>query len=387
MTSTRQKRIACFDVIKTWSIFYVLVIHMAEVMPFFPRTWWSAAFTIFTVSSVPLFLMVNGALLLNRPLDSKKWKHRLISLIVLTFFWKLVGLSFCYFFWDFNDITLTPRIVIEYLFGGDTPYWQLKYLWFLNMYTGLYAFLPLWKHLFDFENGKYLKLGFVITLVCTFGSPTISMLLQPLDTLLGTKGLSTVLAHLSVFVPMSENAVYVVYFFAGGLLYRSFAGADSAPSPTKNRVRELIQGRGSSILLLGAVSYVAIFFLNRYQAVALENHFSVTPNYTNAFTLFLSSALFLFFLSLSYPSKLTAICETVGRRTFGVYILHIYLLFVVQITVGDHSITSIIPNGSHLPPLLAMFYLLAIILLCLFVTTGAVAVIERIPLANRLLPQ
>lgn len=387
MTGTRQKRIASLDVIKTWSIFFVLVIHMTGLMPFFPRTWWSAMFTIFAVSCVPLFLMVNGALLLNRPFDLNKWKHRLLSLIFLNIFWKLVGLSFCHLFWDFDGIILTPRIVIEYVFGGNNPYWQLNYLWFLNMYIGLYAFLPLLKHLFDYENGKYLRVGFIITIICTFGSPTISMLLQPIDTLFGTKGFSTIFAHLSTFVPMNENAVYIVYFLAGGIMYRSFVHAGQSVSSQKSSAGILLQDRERFVQILALISYIIIFLLNRYQAAEFGNFFTVTPNYTNVFTLFLSSGLFLLFLRLNYSRGIAAICEIIGKRTFGIYILHAYMLFVVQITVGDHPVTSVIPNGSHLPPLLAMIYLLAVILLCLAATTAAVAIIERIPLANRLLPK
>ena len=55
MASEHKKRIVCLDVIKTWSMFFVLLIHMVGVMPSFPKAWWAAAFTIFTVSSVPHF--------------------------------------------------------------------------------------------------------------------------------------------------------------------------------------------------------------------------------------------------------------------------------------------------------------------------------------------
>lgn len=395
MASEHKKRIVCLDVIKTWSMFFVLLIHMVGVMPSFPKAWWAAAFTIFTVSSVPLFLMVNGALLLNRPFSFQKWRNRLIALIVLTCIWKLIGLAFCHFFWDFDDVAVTPRIVIEYLFGGDPPYWQLKYLWFMNMYIGLYAFLPLWKHLFDCEDARYLKLGFVITLICTFGSPTFSMALQPLDTILGTGGFSTVLAHLPVFVPMSENAVYVVYFFVGGLLYRSYIHSSSSTIPTKDGMAALLHCNTKTILALGAISYAILLLLNRYQVVYLHpnqaadlgSYFTVTPNYTNAFTLFLSSALYLILLNVKYPRSIAAISETIGKRTFGIYILHIFSLFIVQITVGDHPISPFIPNGSELPPLLAMIFLLGIIAISLAVTTIVVAAIERIPLINRLLPK
>lgn len=376
-----MKRYVSLDATKAWCMFLVLAIHVIGGMPAFPRTWWSSLLTLLTVTSVPLFFMVNGALLLNRPLDMRKWGRRLAALVALTSIWKLILLAFCVLFWDCDPGALTPRAVVEFLLGGPTPFGQLGYHWFLRTYIGVYALLPVVKHLYDGGRSAHLGLLLALLAVFSFGSDTLTMLAQPLDALLGTQGLASALSHLELFGPFNSNAAYLVYFVVGALLFRRLqASGDKAEGgSTRLLVRRAF--------LIGAACYLVLFLVNRYQVRYLGQDFGVAEKYTNLFTLGLSCALFCAFLGARYPRRVAALCTFVGRRTFGIYIIEAVPMRLIDLAVGGASTGSPIPDGSALPPVLAMAYLLAIVALAVLATAGAVAAMERVPLLRRLLPR
>ena len=379
-----MKRVASLDIIKMIAIFLVLVIHTIVIMPYFPRTWWSNLFTLFTVTCVPLFMMVNGALLLNKPFDRSKWAKRTIRLILLTILWKFLLVLFCCFFWSAGETLFTARTILEYLLGGSTIYGQLGYTWFLDMYIGLQLLFPVWKHLYDHEGGRYARLLIGVISITLMGGETLSMLLQPVATLTGRDALPLVFSHLGSFAPFTSYAVYLVYFFIGAFLYR--AVSQPAENSSDAPVTRLSQN-SRALYLAGLLSYAVLYAINRYQVHYQGVSFDVIQKYTNLFTVILTSALFVFFITRTYPAWLERLGTFVGRRTFGIYIIQAAPIRVLDVLVGAFgSLTgTILPNGEGMPSPVAMIWLLFLIAVTLLYSSAIVAGCERIPGLRRLL--
>lgn len=237
-----QARVTSLDAIKAWSIFLVLTIHVIGTMTFFPRTWWSNLFTILTVTCVPLFLMVNGALLLNKPFSKRKWLHRVTSLVALTLLWKILLIVFCTVFWNEPSAPLSAKGIIEYILGGGSPYGQLGYTWFLDMYIGLQLIFPILKWLFDLSEHKHILLLLGCIGISSFASDTLTMLLSPLNTVFYTNSFTDVVSHIGSFGLFSSNGAYAAYFIVGGVLFQRYQTAMQA-KPQHVALKSTIQKR------------------------------------------------------------------------------------------------------------------------------------------------
>ena len=381
-----MKRFASLDVIKTWSMFLVVMIHIIVGLEFFPATWWSTLFTLFTVTSVPLFLMVNGALLLNKPFIFEKWLRRLCALMVLTFLWKIALVLICRYFWNVGGTAVTVRTVLQYAFGGPSPYGQLGYTWFLEMYIGLQILFPLIKLIYDHKDRRYITIVTLSLLVLVLGGYTLSMVLQPLDTFLGTEGLTQLFSDLFVYTPFSESAIYFVYFVFGGILFKQII-----LEPSENNEVHIKLGKRSLCLsskhfvIMGIVCYVILYALARYQATYLGQKFDVIQRYTNVFSVGLSCSCFVFLITRHYGKLATKFCNFIGKRTFGIYVLQIIPISVADATIGRNApAVPLFPDGAGMPPVFAMLYLLAVIALMMILLAMIIALLERIPNCRKL---
>ena len=84
------KRIFYLDVLRSMAIICVILAHVCrqfcEYAPAASFRWFTAAFYIdIGVLGVPLFLMISGALLLNRNYDLKDFMKRRFSRILIPF--------------------------------------------------------------------------------------------------------------------------------------------------------------------------------------------------------------------------------------------------------------------------------------------------------------
>lgn len=83
-----QKRIQYLDIIKVISIFLVVFCHfvlLAETIP-------ANIFMVACWSGVPMFFMVNGALLFTRPLNLSKHIRKTLLIYIVLVLWKLIYL-------------------------------------------------------------------------------------------------------------------------------------------------------------------------------------------------------------------------------------------------------------------------------------------------------
>lgn len=377
-----MKRDPSLDFVKTVALFLVFFIHTIEMLPFFPRTWWSNLFSLLIITSVPLFLMVNGALLLNRPFDRQKWQRRTVNLIALTLLWKLLLVLFCHFFWRAGEGVLTVRTVLEYLLGGDEPYGQLGYTWFLDMYVSIQILFPIWKLLYDHHDRAYLKLLLAVILVGLIGVDTLVMVLRPIAILTGREALPYAFSHLAMYTPFAVYAMYLVYFFLGGLIYR----ACSSSTEKADRFTRFVNNK-RAVYAAGVIAYIICYAFNRFEAQYMGGGFSLILGYTNLFTVVLAAALFTYFISRSYPAWMERLATFIGKRTFGIYIMEVAPLRAMDILIGGSGILNalVFTSGQPTPSVCAMLWPLPFMTVSFLLSALVIAGWERIPGLKRLL--
>lgn len=133
MNST--KRIFYYDFLRAIAIIMVILVHVDGLIGYGFDSLKHAIpglLTATTWPAVPIFLMLSGALLLNKSYGlSEFFKKRLKRIFLPFIFWASITclIGFFYFNWNFDQVLK--------VFFGFSPFW---YIWML---LGIYLFIPI----------------------------------------------------------------------------------------------------------------------------------------------------------------------------------------------------------------------------------------------------
>ena len=99
-----KEREYSFDILRVIAMIMVIVIHVSNVYTrsfnFIDSTSYLIALIFNTISrvSVPIFFMISGALLLDRKFELKKYKKRVLKILLLIVVWDILYLIWEYLF-------------------------------------------------------------------------------------------------------------------------------------------------------------------------------------------------------------------------------------------------------------------------------------------------
>lgn len=292
----------------------------------------------FYACTVPLFVMVNGALLLNRPLNLKKHYTSLFKISLQYIFWRgmsilLIGL---YQGVDFSAWNLT-RMVNVFLLLQDFDGVRINHLWFIPMLICLYVWFPLIKAAFDqCEHSPYgtkLLLPFMgIILVFCFLLDDL-MLFQPAIPFFNAAHLG----GLRMFQPLSSSlyTCMLFYFILGGLFHKHRERLTALPTV-------LCVGG----VLLGMLLLFWEWMVNSsLMGATYDNIFS---SHENLPALILAAAVFILCYKaeawLGLRRKLCRLMNIVSQESLSVYYFHWILLSTVYeyVHVADGYIFNVL---------------------------------------------
>lgn len=308
---------------------------------------------------VPLFMMVNGALLLNKKLDAKKHFVRWGFMIAGMYVWFLATL-FVVHAWRHGvgyAITNLPGMLQSalYLYGYEGV--TVDHLWFVRMLIALYILVPLMHAAFcspDAQMKKALRISLAALAALSFVPHDFELVNAYLP------GLRSIgLGALDTLNP-ARNGVYgamMVYFMLGGYLHR--------------HAQRLANVKWRSCALLFAAGSLVLFAQWYLMTRRNEAVYDIVYNGYNCLaTLAMSTALFIGALKLegvfARVKPLSALAGLIGRNTLSIYYLH----WILGLTLGWGSV--------HLLSGLAQ---MAVMLL---VCALAGEMLRRIPLLRRL---
>ena len=316
-----RKRLHSLDLIKTVAVLCICDLHFPWCgdMEFSPHMAFLPAVRrflfAFNACAVPLFMAVNGALLLNRPFDGKKHLKNTAVLFFQYVFWRavtilLIGL---YQGLDFSAYNLTTWVNVLVLLQ-DFPAVNVNHLWFMPMLICLYVWLPALHSLFsrlDEKDGRWLLLPLmgVLLIFCFLWEDL--MLLQPVIPFFS----AAKLGGWQLFLPLSGTRYcsMLFYFLLGGLLVRTSEKVRRVP------VWGCIAGITAALVLL----YLEWRLNSSYSGETYDNVFL---SYDNLPSVLLTAAVFILALKSENALKkhrgLCRMLETVGSNTMSVYYLH-----------------------------------------------------------------
>jgi len=330
----------------------VIVVHAAiEPHPVVQVMDQAEVFRWFTVntydslarSSVPLFVMLSGALLLQ---PSKVepvrvfLRKRLVRLGLPFIFW-----GAAYFAWRFlvNHEALSASSIVQGVLTG--PYYHF---WFLYMLFGLYLITPVLRVVTAYAERKIIKYFLILWV---FGTAIMPLLV--------------LLSGFSVELKLFAVTGWIGYFLLGFYL-------------VEPRVR-------SSRLYILFLSGFLLTIVGTYAVTALVGGHSglFFLDYLSASVILASSSLFML-LSRIPPnavetrfSRANGLIRLIGQNTLALYLLHVMVLESLQKGYFGFQISVNTMNPIVEIPLITI--------VTLFVSLGIVFLLKRIPFVKKVI--
>lgn len=296
--TTNQNRNLALDVLRVIGALAVVLLHAsARVVAIHPdptsASWWVANFLdASTRWSVPIFIMISGALMLNA--QSISWldfyRRRYTKLLPVIGFWTVF-----YVVTDsYRDPALYGALVILRGIILGAPH---AHLWYLYMLVGLYAATPFIK-IFVSTASKEQLLYF---LAFCFSLGSIETIFSSLSGTFERSALVGRGTFLSSFLP------YVGYFVAGYYLQRY------APKPSNT---QLIRYAATSVMLIS-------FGVGLLFPVLGENAWILMYSYLNPLVIILSCSVYILASRLELQSLLALkFVRLLAPLTLGIYVIH-----------------------------------------------------------------
>lgn len=288
------KRYVWLDIVKIIACFFVIINHAhAQVFLVVRETAANVIFDSFCFSicksAVPLFVMTSGYLLLQKESDYRKAMLRIARVGV-----PLIVLSVYYYFWSDN----TDRSILGFISHFFREPISI-YLWYLYMVIGLYLVTP-----FLSKTIKALKMSDMMIFVIAF------LIIPSMTDLLTTYFGYNLSSHFfNAFFPKAI-ACYV-------------AGVVLARLPLK---KELVLGTAAVYTVsigLMMLSVCVRFFETGERVYDFDSWLSF-PVIMSSLSLFY--IIRYFFENRKYGEKTTKVISTIGSVTFGVYLIHYFVL-------------------------------------------------------------
>ena len=348
-----SKRVIYFDILRVVAIFFVVAVHLSAQhwldVDVSSRAWF--AFNLYCTTgkwSVPIFVMISGALFLGRDTPiCTILKKNVLRMVYVFVFW-----SGCYALISLIFRHSPPFDVFSQFITGH------YHLWFLYMIVGLYLLIPLLRPIVQSETltRYFLLLSLVFTfllpqlaLFCTFVSPRISTLI------------STVIMFTYCYFPLG----FTVYFVGGYYLSR----------------RDFSRREEAVLYSVGILAFLFSIFAPVVHAKAQGAPSAVFYNYDSLNVLLTSVPIFVFakqHLNLSSSreggdrqSKALAFIRKLSKYSFGVYLVHPMVIELLQ----HFGIDTFSCNAFFSVPLLAIFVFAA--------STAISALLNCVPIINK----
>lgn len=310
ITKERRKRNVYLDILRVMACIMVVGVHVSALcLEELDVTGMSFkimnGFDCFSILGVPLFVMISGALMLEsgREDSIKKlyWKaFKLLCLYLCWFlFYNTVNFIESGTAWSFENIK--QEIVLESLLGRG-----IYHLWFLPMQAALYMATP-FIAAFRKEKRKcclFVALFFVLAIFL----PTILKFEFPYK---------TIVSGLYGQFPNTMFAGYIGYYILGHVLHEFLP--------------KLKRGQLLAVGAAGTVSFGIEVAVCNYES-ARTGQLSIILNDTMAVNAFCTCiCIFLLIKQCSGHSKSNYVLEKTAALSFGIYLLHPFVLHMLHL--------------------------------------------------------
>lgn len=335
-----SKRILYFDYIEILAIFLVVSIHR----PWFNNSFSASALSIICSICVPLFFMVNGALLFHKTFNLQKHIHKIISLFIAVEGWRLFYLFIC---------IVTHQIVLDdfskteiwYYFCGSSNlnHVPTAHMWFTNTLLFLYILFPILKVCWD-HNKTILYYFCTVCFIFFQLSEELNVLLSQAGIALHKNSQLTVDGFRITLSPLSANGHFLVYFILGAILHDLFFANPPAWANSKK---------------IRPYSVICIFFGFLWNLIAkyiqcgtlIWTGESFKNGYLKIGTVFMCIGIFILFSTIkfySFSPKINSFVSFISKRTLDIYYIHmLFAAFALDYIYPKLQLSGVLVNSGR----------------------------------------
>ena len=291
-----QERIQYIDLLRILATFFVIILHVSanNLIKYNVNSFEWNILNIYDSMSrwtVPVFVMISGAIFLSREVDIKKIITKNIFRIVIAFFfWALIyALAFS---------TYSSKIeFVNMLISGK------YHMWFLPMIIGLYLLTPILKKITEGE--KTIKYFLVLTFVFSFLIPWSINIISELK----IEKLDSII--LSIKTNWINN-FGIAFGYTGYFVLGHYLKKVELSKKTRRIIYVLgIIGLLMTIIFTCISSNLANRFVEKYY-----NNFAIN-------TLLVVVAVFVF---AKYNFKTNNVIKFISKTCFGIFLIHVLII-------------------------------------------------------------
>jgi surface polysaccharide O-acyltransferase-like enzyme len=310
--------------------------------------------------AVPLFFVVNGALLLNKPLTISKHIIKTCKVYLLLLLWCCVSFTLISVIKG-DSISWSEIIRSAYTYKSGYS----SYLWFLRAIVIIYVLFPIIKIAFDFPLSKWpIYCLAALFFFLSFGLMAVNNIADIVYFFTST---SSVNNHTDIFIKVHSfglNLYPVFYFILGGLL-------------TNNRYWGAKAVKISTCVIIFILAWLMLFGYGIIKSILDGERFdNVYECYFSLMTLTMTVSVFLIAKRLQFNNPMmNRVLYTIGGYTLGIYVLHFIVNEVIKVNFGcygdkmEFGLPEIIFNGFTL----------------VLISFGIAVLLKKIPLVRKII--
>lgn len=278
---------------RVFACFFVIFGHIANwymrEYPDLPMTSYAVSLMINGICriSVPIFFMISGALILEKPVDLKKNTMRSAGMLIRTVIWTVV-----YVVWDY--FYLGDNYYLNTIFAVPVR----THFWFMYVMVGICITTPFWQKLVR-GSSKELMYYFSIIFI---GNMAVTFILSRLN------------MNVTYDIPLIGNCVYVGYFIMGYVI--------------RHYINEIkIKNWVCFAVLVLCVTLTNLY--TYYYTVKLGVHCEAYSDFRSVFIGIAAMIVFYFTLKLKEPKHRSWVTFISGH-SFNIYMMHVFFLDILQ---------------------------------------------------------
>lgn len=306
MASSLSKRNLSLDILRIYAMLSVVMVHCAaEFVTHYDagsvEFFCGNIFDSISRAGVPIFLMISGALFLNEDKEvsiNSIFTKYIKDLALITLFWSLFyTVIYNILFPVLKGGEIDFKIVLEKFILGNF------HMWYLYMNIGLYIITPFLRKFVCKENKNLVLLFIAVSLIFVFSKPVITMIC---DMGIDIKILNDFLGKFE----LDFFGGYITYYLCGW--YIVHIGINKKIF----RYTAYLIGLLSVVLIITYIQTV-----HKYKA-PYENIGLPVFAYSTSIFIALNN------IKFKISDKITKIVLSVSKISFGVYIIHVVILYV-----------------------------------------------------------
>ena len=299
-----KEREYSFDVLRVIAMIMVVIIHVSNVYTrsynFIDTNSYLVSLIFNTISrvSVPIFFMISGALLLDRSFDFKKYKKRILKILILIVVWDILYLVWEYFF---LGVTYDKLYMLF-----KEPY--RAHLWFLYVIIILYAIQPILKYILDRLNNTCKIILFILWII-----------------------LSTISIYNNSIANIFTIFVNIGFFVLGKYMY------EYLQNNQKNNKKYVV-----IMIILLVLSFAESVYLNYTASVKFNMFYNLFFAYRTPFIILSTFIIFKLVYIYTHGKKQNSLIVIGSDLSLGVYLIHGMFLDVTTKYVDYKNVIPII---------------------------------------------